>query len=319
MMYKNITAAKALAICIVVVISLFIVCGVGLLFAGTLDNLVAGVCMFALAVWIAIFAISVRDLFRSVAIEKNELIIRTIFSKKGTRYAFSDIEEIALAKFNLLVIQLKSGDIITILNANNGIEVVQKVHAKIPVSKPSKPIETLKTEFMQSRKSLKKWIISVLVAVALLIVSLVLAIVLTEGKEVDLFNSSDWFYFSIFMSFFAVLLCSLLLMLHPLIVALWDKNGRLWAWRRGACFNDNKSVLAYPLKVLLDIDGVTRYSYGKDTVDGREIEVASLEKFMFKDGEIQKIIHLCQDSDAEFFRERISVDKTLRCINDMID
>ncbi|MBR2988504.1 MAG: hypothetical protein IKC64_02130, partial [Clostridia bacterium] len=161
--------------------------------------------------------------------------------------------------------------------------------------------------------------ISVLVAVTLLIVSLVLAIVLTEGKEVDLFDGRDWLYFSIFMSLFAVLLCSLLLMLHPLMVSLWDNKGKLWAWRRGVCFNDNKSALVYPLKVLLDMDGVTRYSYGKDTVDGRDIEVASLEMFMFKDGEIQKIVHLCQDGEAEIFRERISVNKTLRCINDLID
>ena len=42
MTYKNIVNAKGLVICIVAVISLFVACGVGLLFAGTLDNLVAG-------------------------------------------------------------------------------------------------------------------------------------------------------------------------------------------------------------------------------------------------------------------------------------
>lgn len=312
---------KALLGLIFIVVGLFIALGIALICAGTLDNLVAGICILTLALWLFIFFIlAFRWIGSTLTLKGNELIFRKGICKE-CRYSLDEIEEIGceynFAGGQCINLQLKDGTLIAMQGAKNGWELLKAVRKSVPISAQSKPLNTLEKECIDSRK--KRAGICGLLAffVCLLLVSFFIAVVATDGKEVDFFNEQDWWYFGIFMSFFTIFLFGILVIMPLLFHSIWDVRAKEWAWKRGMVFQ-NPLAFSSAQVVYTNINIDTRFSFGRKIENGVEEAVAVVESYIIQKGKIDKNVVYFYGEEAESGYARLLSNGALYSIKEII-
>ena len=300
---------------------LFIITGIALICAGSLDNMVAGISMLILAVWLCLFLIVAFEwLGCTVSLKGNELVYRKGLNRVQ-HITLDKVEEIAFGydgiRGECLKLILKSGEIIVVPGVKDGWKLVGKVRKSVPVSVPSKTIEVLEKECLKAIKKRVFLIGKILFLVLILIISLAVAIIATEGKEIDYFNERDWWFFGVFMSIFVLCLFGVLAFMPSLFRLIRDVQGKIWAWKRGMVFEDALE-LSWAQEVYVPIGVDARFSYKKEIVNDVEKVISSMEVYIFQKRKMEKQSILFYDAEAEAFWERVIGDNDARPITELI-
>lgn len=259
---------------------LFIVTGIALLCDGSLDNMVAGISMLILAAWLYLFLIvAYKWVGCTLSLKGNELVYRKGINRVQ-HIALDKVEEISFGYDTIrgacLKLLLKDGDLIVANGVKDGWKLVRKVRKSVPVSVPSKTVEILEKECLQAIKKRAFLIGKILFLVSILIISLVVAVIATKGKEIDYFNEYDWCFFGVFMSIFLLCLFGVLAFMPSLFRLIRDVQGKIWAWKRGMVFEDSLE-LSCAQEVYISIGVDARFSYKKEIINDVEKVISSME------------------------------------------
>ena len=304
----------------------FIITGIALLCAGSLDNMVAGICMLALATWLSLFFmlafkwVPSKWIGPTLELKENELIYR-----KGINcvqsITFDKVEEIGIfndgIKGEYVNLLLKDGTLI-VAQVEEGLKLVRKVRKNIQVSVQSKKIEKLEEECLKNAKKSSVLIGGLILVGIVLVVSLPVAIIATEGKEVDYFNERDWLFFSVFMSIFTLCLFGLLAFIPPVFRLAGETRERIWSWRRGILFEDTLELLDVQ-EVYISIDLGARFSCKKEIVSDAEKLIVSIEVYEFKKRRPQKRTTLFYEKEAETIWDKVVKDQDVYRITELIN
>ena len=262
---------------------LFIITGVALLCAGSLDNMVAGISMLVLSSWLYLFLIvAFRYGGCTLSLKGNELVYRKGLNRVQ-RIALDEVEEIIYTndvRGECVDLLLKNGTHI-VAGVKEGLKLVRNVRKSVPVSAPSKTVEKLEKECLKSIKKRFFLIGKIFFLVLILVISLAVAIIATEGKEIDYFNKRDWLFFGVFMSIFVLCLFGLLALFPPLFRLIREVQGRIRAWRRGMIFEDIP-MISDVQEVYTSINFDSRFSYKKEKINDVERIVVSIEYYVFE-------------------------------------
>ena len=313
---------KNLIILFIITPLMFIIAGIGLICAGSLDNMVAGISMLMLAAWLYLFFIVAFEwLGCTVSLKGNELVCRKGINRVQ-HIALDTVEEIAFGydgiRGECLKLILKSGEVIVVPGVKDGWKLVRKVRKSVPVSAPSKTIEVLEKECLKAIKKRIVLIAEIVVLLLVLVISLAVAIIATEGKEIDYFNERDWWFFGVFMSIFVLCLFGVLAFMPSLFRLIRDEQGKIWAWKRGMLFEDTLELTwAQEVYVPLGVDA--RFSYKKEIVNDEEKVISSMEVYMLKKRKMEKKSVLFYDAEAEAFWEKVIGDDDARPITELIN
>lgn len=121
---------------------------------------------------------------------------------KGKYHFFGKVDcklsdvEFALARINTLIIQLKNGKCHTITGIENSHILASEIRSKMPFDLTKKP-EVLIERLNKIKSAKRKELLYVCSFTALMFVNIFITVFLTDGKDLDKFNSFDWGIFAV--------------------------------------------------------------------------------------------------------------------------
>lgn len=316
---------RKLKILLFVAIGVFLVIGLLLLIAGisagSLDNMVAGISVLALWAFLTVFFI-IADAYGSgfVYLDEEALVYRAIFGKEK-RYAIQEVEDIAYKHESVIggsvIVLLKNGKVMVAKSVVRGWEIVKTVRKSVPTGSASKPLDVLKSEYLQSKKKRAYSIGAIIFFCCALVVGLAMAIICTEGKEVDFFDKQDWVYFSIFMTIFAISLVAILVAMPSLFLSINAVQASAWAWRRGIIFQDTLA-LSNAQEIYVNNAVEARLSFEKHMENDEEKATLCLETYILRKGEMIKEVFYHKDKKAIRVWMDIEQDENARSITHLV-
>ena len=287
----------------------FLMAGIEFLKAETPDDTLAGIVMLVLGGWTLIFLIFMLGyILRTVAIDEEGVSLRKRLLQVK-RYAFADIQDAfcernALGVMTLRVL-LKNGAVFFAIGLKNSWALANKLRKRLPVSTTSKPVDTLKSDYLKSRKMRTAVTIVLLILIGLAVVCLGVAVVTTGEKDLVDFNAQDWQYFSLFMSLGAGFFVAIAPVLAWVLCLGGETESRAWAWKRGVLLAD-PIALTMVNGVYVDGGFTTRVVCGKVVDDGVELVAVSVEEYKVKGNEVQKSATIFYDEmTKDFWIQRI--------------
>ncbi len=286
----------------------FVIAGIEFLREGTPDDTLAGIVMLVLGGWTIIFLLLMMGcILRTVVIDEESVIFRKGFRLK--RCAFADVED-AFCECNAmgvttLRILLKNGSHFFATGLKNGRALANELRKRLSLSTVSKSVDTLKNEYLKSKKIRLFSSIILWVLIGLAVICLGIAVVTTGEKDLVDFNAWDWQYFSAFMASCAAFLVAIAPALAWQLCLVGEMEAKAWAWKRGVCFADS---IALTLVNGVYVDGgfTTRIVCGKVVDNDVEIEAISVEEYQVKGDMINKSATTFYDEETKnFWKQRI--------------